>query len=512
MPTKTIQAWCLAALIALCLAAVPGMAAAQDNHPTMQIPLVCCDEPAPVPPQENLPTLGRGTTGLSKMDEDKMGRQFILQARQSLDFVTDPELTEYINKLGHRLSSHSDEPKDTFRFYLVRSPDLNAFAVPGGYIVLYTGLLMAAENEPELAAVMSHEIAHITQHHLSQMVEDTKGQGLKILGALVAAILLGGQAGSAAVVGANATSISNQLRYQRGFEQEADDRGIHTLVKAGYDPHAMAQFFRVLENWSRNIDPGGVEFLRTHPLTPKRLADAEVRADQYPRPKPPDETDFYHIRAKIRATLSDDPEATVQRFAVNLKTGKYENEDAERYGYALALSRVGRYDKALEVIGKLLQQRPDSLRYQAAQGNILMDAGKFDDALDVLARSHKRSPDSRAIDIYYATALIQTKHYEEAKRLLKQRLLTHNDDAQIYSLLARAEGEMGNHLVAHQDLAEYYYLKEDLAQAYRQLKLAKKYIDGSEYAKASIEARIKDIRHDMSIYGDKASGVEAEKD
>ncbi|MGA8258681.1 MAG: M48 family metalloprotease [Arenicellales bacterium] len=481
MLRKVLQASCLAAVMAVSLGAVPGAAVAQ----------------------ENLPTLGRGTMGLSKMDEEKLGRQFMRQARQTMDFITDPELTQYINELGHRLSSHSDEPNDAFHFYLIRDPQLNAFAVPGGYIVVNTGLVMATENEPELAAVMAHEIAHITQHHLSQMVEDTKGQGFKLLGALVAAILLGGQAGSAAVVGANATAISNQLRYQRGFEQEADDRGIHTMAEAGYDPHAMAQFFKVLERWSRNSDTGGVEFLRDHPLTPNRIADAEVRADQYPRPKPPDETDFYHVRAKIRAMYSDDPEAAAERFAANLKSGKYESENAERYGYALALSRAGRHKEAIQVIGKLIQQYPDSMRYQAARGNILMAAGRFDEAIGDFAQSHERWPDSRPLDIYYATALVQTKHYEQAKRLLKHRLLTDKDDAQLYSLLARAEGEMGNSLVAHQDLAEYYYLRADLPKAYRQLKLAQKYVDGSEYAKASIEARIKDVQREMQIYDEK---------
>lgn len=490
MLRKVFQASCLAVVLVVSLGAAPGLARAQ----------------------ENLPTLGRGTTGLSKLDEDKLGWQFMLKARQTLDFIDDPELTEYINKLGHRLSSHSDEPKDTFHFYLAKSSDLNAFAVPGGYVVVYTGLLMATETEPELAAVMAHEIAHITQHHLSRMVEDTKGQGFKMLGALVAAILFGAQAGTAAVLGTEANGISDQLRYQRGFEQEADARGIQTMVKAGYDPRAMVRFFEILERWTRVAGSNVPEFLRDHPLTAKRIADAKERADQYPVPPPPDETDFYHVRAKIRAMYSADPEATAQRFAAKLKSGKYESEASERYGYALALSRAGRYHRAIQVIDKLVARYPHSLWYQSARGNILMDAGRYDDALKDFASSHKEWPNSRSLDIYYATALIQTKHYEEAKELLKARLLTHQKDAPLYSLLARTEGEMGNSLVAHQDLAEYYYLRQNLQKAYRQLKLAEKYIDGSEYAKASIDARMKDVRHAMQIYGQKPGEGQTDRD
>lgn len=487
MLRKIFQASCLAAVMALCLSALPATGAAQ----------------------ENLPTLGRGTTGLSEMDEEKLGRQFMRRAQRSMDFVEDPELTQYISDLGHRLASHSDEPNDNFHFYLIRDSALNAFAVPGGYVVVNTGLIMATESEAELAAVLSHEIAHVTQHHLSRMVENTKGQGLKLMGALVAAILLGGQAGGAAVVAANANAISNQLQYTRGFEREADDRGIHTMAEAGYDPRAMAGFFEVLQRWARAYDTGAPEFLRDHPLTEHRIADARVRADEYPKTPPPDQTDFYHVRAKIKAIFSDDPQATAERFAANLKGGRYENEAAERYGYALALSKAGRYDEAIQVIDKLIQEAPDSLFHQVARANILMDAGKYDSALKDFKRIHGKWSDNRTLDLYYASALIQTRHYEEAKQILKQRLLEHNDDAPVYSLLARAEGEMGNSLVAHQDLAEYYYLRSDLPKAYHQLKLAQKYVGDSEYAKASIEARIKDIQHEMEMYdeetADKAS-------
>lgn len=482
MLSKISQASCLAAVLAVCLSGTPATGAAQ----------------------ENLPTLGRGTTGLSQMDEEKLGRQFMRKARSSMDFIDDPELTQYISDLGHRLAAHSDEPDDDFHFYLIDDSALNAFAVPGGYVVVNTGLIMATESEAELAAVLSHEIAHITQHHLSRMVEDTKGQGLKMMGALVAAILLGGQAAPAALVAANADAISNQLKYTRGFEREADDRGIHTMAEAGYDPRAMAKFFEVLERWSRVYETGAPEFLRDHPLTEHRIADAKVRADNYPKTPPPDQTDFYHVRAKIKAMFSDDAGNTAQQFASELKAGKFENEAAERYGYALALSKAGRYDEAIRVIDKLVQSNPDSLYHQAARANILMDAGRYDSALQNFEKIHNKWPDSRAVDLYYASALIQTKHYEEAKRILKQRLLKHNDDAPVYSLLARAEGEMGNSLVAHQDLAEYYYLRSDLQKAYHQLKLAQKYVGDSEYAKASIEARIKDIQHDMHMYDEEA--------
>jgi len=460
--------------------------------------------PAPAPGQDNLPSLGRPSSGLSEMDEKRLGREFIRGARQSMNFVEDPELTQYIDELGSRIASSGDEPDSEFRFYLIRNSALNAFAVPGGHIAVNTGLIMATRSEGELASVMAHEVAHVTQHHLARMVDQSKDRGLKMLGALAAAILLGGEAGQAAMVAANASAIENQLEYSRGFEKEADGIGLQTLARAGYDPRAMPAFFERLQRWSRVYESGAPEFLRTHPLTTDRIADTRVRADNYQSSGDPDQTDFYHVRAKIRASFSDDAGSTAAQFASNLESGDYENETAERYGYALALSNAGRNDEALTVIDRLAKENPDSIRHQTARGNILVNAGRYADAVEHFERIHQRWPEQRALNLYYASALIQTKRYSDAKRILKKQLLKGRDDPQVYALLARAEGEMGNSLLAHQNLAEYHYLRADLQEAYRQLNLAEKYAGDSDYARQSIEARMQEIRREMEIYDEKA--------
>lgn len=469
---------CLLAALTGALATPPGTASAQND----------------------LPSLGRGTSSLSDLEEQRLGREFMRNARRSMPFVDDPELTQYITSLGNRLAASGDEPGSEFRFYLIRDSALNAFAVPGGHISMNTGLIMATESEGELASVLSHEVAHVTQHHLARMLERTKGQGFQILGALLAAVLLGGEAGQAAVVAANANVIENRLEYTREFEREADAIGVRTLAKAGYDPRAMPAFFERLQRWSRVYETGAPEFLRTHPLTTDRIADTQVRADNYQVSANPDQSDFFHARAKIRAVFSEKPETAAARFASNLDSGEFENEAAERYGYALALSAAGRPDDALAAIDELIEAHPDRVRYQAARANILIDAGRYDSGLDQFESTYQNRPDDLSLNIYYAAALIQTGHYAEAKRNLKQILIKHKDDPRIYSLLARAEGEMGNSLVAHQNLAEYYYLRANLREAHRQLRLAEKYAGDSAYAKQSIEARMNDIRREMEIY------------
>lgn len=459
--------------------------------------------PRPAPAQDNLPSLGRSSPGLTQSDEEQIGREFIRNARRNMDFVEDPELTAYLSKLGQRIAASGDEPSSGFEFYLIRNDALNAFAVPGGHIAVNTGLIMATETESELASVLAHEVAHVTQHHLARMLKRSEGEGLKMLGALAAAVLLGGQAGQAAVVAANANAIENQLEYSRSFEKEADGIGIQTLARAGFDPRGMPAFFERLQRWARVYESGAPEFLRTHPLTTDRIADSKVRAETYESTENPDQTDFYHVRAKIRATFSDDPGNTAAQFASNLESGDYENQTAERYGYALALSNAGRNDEALQVIDKLLEESPDSARHQMARGNILANAGRYEDAVAHFKRVHERWPDRRAVNLYYASTLIQTRRYADAKSVLKKQLLKDRNDPHVYSLLARAEGEMGNSLAAHQNLAEYHYLRDNLREAHRQLKLAEKYVGDSDYARQSIEARMTEIRREMERFEEK---------
>lgn len=459
--------------------------------------------PGPVSAQDNLPSLGRGNAGLSEMDEQRLGREFIRNARRSMDFVEDPELTQYISQLGERIAASGDEPDSGFEFYLIRNDALNAFAVPGGHIAANTGLIMATETEAELASVLAHEVAHVTQHHLARMLDQSKGEGLKMLGALAAAVLLGGQAGQAAVIAANANAIENRLEYSRGFEKEADGIGLQTLARAGYDPRAMPAFFERLQRWARVYDSGAPEFLRTHPLTTDRIADTRVRADNYQNTDNPDQADYYHVRAKIKAAFSGDPGSAAAQFASNLESGEYGNETAERYGYALALSNAGRNDEALDVIDKLLEQNPDSVRHQTARGNILVNSRRYDDAVAHFERLRERWPDHRALNLYFASALIQSQRHADAKRILKKQLMNDRDTPRTYSLLARAEGEMGNSLAAHQNLAEYHYLRADLREAYRQLKLAEKYAGDSDYARESIEARMQELRREMEIFDEK---------
>ena len=460
--------------------------------------------------QDNLPNLGRANFSLTELDEEKLGRSFIRTARRSMRFISDPELTGYLTELGNLIALNGDEPSRAFYFYLIEDDALNAFAVPGGHIAVNTGLIMATQSEAELASVIAHEIVHITQHHIARMIERAEGRRLPMIGAVVAAILLGGQAGQAALVAANAGAIGDQLKYSRSFEREADSIGIQTLVKAGFDPRAMPSFFERLQRWSRIYESGAPSFLRTHPLTVDRIADSAERAESYPRVENRDQSDFFHARARIRA-YSGGSNAAAQ-FASNLDMQSYVSEAAERYGYALALSEAKNHKAAREQIDRLLLEFPDNKRYQIARANVLLNAEKHEESLEQFEQTYAQHPKDRDTVLNYASALVQMKLHAKAKDILKYYLLFEKSDPFAYSLLGRAQGELGDSLSAHQSLSEYFYLRTDLPEAYRQLRLAERYAGDSEYAMASIEARIKEIQREMIIYGENPRGLRLEEE
>ena len=459
----------------------------------------------PTSAQDNLPDLGDYSGSiLSNAEEAKLGREFMREIRRQLDFIDDTELVTYINILGRHLADYSDQPGRKYTFYLVRDNTLNAFAVPGGYITVHTGLITTTRHESELASVLAHEIAHITQSHMARMVARSKRNNIPAMAALIAAILLGGPIGEAALVGTQATILDKQLQYSRGFEEEADAIGIRTLAGAGYDPRAMPEFFGRLQQYSRSLESSAPEFLRTHPLTYSRIAESESRAENYPRVENPDETQFLLMQAKIRALYEGTNLAKVEAgFASRLAENNFGNFAAERYGHALAMMANGKYTEARSKMTALLQEDPKRVSYMIALAQIEMSAGRRSSAVSVYEAARKIYPNNLVLDLYFIDALIANDQYAEAKKVLKSHLLVRRRDPRLYRLLARAEGEAGNSLQAHQALAEFYYYNGNPREALRQLSLAEKYTGESFYAQSSVEARTEEIQRELLNSGQK---------
>lgn len=452
---------------------------------------------------DDLPDLGdESATALSPHEERKLGETFMRNARHSLVFVDDAELRDYIQSLGDRLVAASGESATRFHFFIINDAKLNAFAVPGGFIGINSGMIQAARTEAELAAVMAHEVAHIQQRHIPRLIAQSQRLSAPTLGAILAAIILAGaspQAGEAAIAMTTAGMAQHGINFTRSFEQEADRLGIRILAAAGFSPDAMAQTFERLQTWGRLNDTNLPEFLRTHPISVNRIAEARARA-QGLRPGPGrNSAEFYHAQARLRVLTSTAPRQEVEHFQQALAEPANGSRDADLYGRAIALLRSNKYDAARSDIRALRARKPENLAYRLAEADIDMASGQHDKGLRLYADALRTHPTSRAVLQRYAGALLDAGRSEQAHELLRS-VIRRGDEPILYKLLAQAAGNAGALFEAHQAMAEFYYGSGNFPAALEQLHIARRFAGEGFYANASIDARMKEIREEQALW------------
>lgn len=444
---------------------------------------------------EGLPDLGdTAQLALTPQMERRVGESIMRDIRlHEPDFDEDQEATEYLNVLGNRLVSNSQDVRQDFEFFLVKDPTLNAFALPGGYIGVNTGTIVGAQSESELAAVMAHEIAHVTQRHISRMVSNEGKLSTVALAAMVVAILArNSQAGSAAAVMGQAGAITAQIGFTREFEREADRIGFLTLEKSGLDVRAMPSFFLRMQKAGRLYENNAPAYLHTHPITTERIADAENRIQGLPYKQLPDSLDFQLVRAKLRAGQGT-PRDTLALLETDLRDKKYSNEIAARYGVAVALLRAKQPARAAEALAPLLK-RAEHPMFSALEAGIKRANGDDQGAVAVLKQALVRYPNSRALTYACIEALQQTGQNREASSILDAQLRNYPNDAKLYGLQARGYASLGKRLLQHQAQAEAYVLQGSLPAAIEQLQLAQKSGDGDFYQLSSVDARLRELR------------------
>lgn len=446
----------------------------------------------------SLPDIGdSGTQVLSGEQERRIGEDVVRNLRRSGHLLDDPLVNQYLNSLGYRLAAGEAATDYDFNFFLVNASDLNAFALPGGFIGVHYGLILAAERESELAAVLAHEIAHITQRHHMRRYTQAQGSSLKMTAALIAAVLLGSQnhkVGEAAMASMAAEAAQSQVDFTRANEQEADRVGINLLADAGFDPHSMPAFFERLQQNSRLYGPDVPEFLRTHPVTSSRIADSRSRANRYPEREPADDLHYELMRARLQALTADNPREARGIFEANLEAGAHQREEAARYGLALAHIESGTYDTARTILQNLLEDDPQRIAYVVALAQAEMGRGETGQALALYARHLDLMPGNPPLTYYYAEALLQAGHAKRARGLLQDFVRNRPRSPAYYRLLARAEGEAGNPADAHAAMAEHHYLNGDLRPAINQLRLALDQKGLDFYTTSRLEARLASLQ------------------
>lgn len=446
---------------------------------------------------QGLPDLGDvAQSDFSPLQERRLGESIMLEIRADRSYYDDAEALDYIKNLGDRLASRSPDARQSFDFFLIQDNQINAFALPGGFIGVNTGLLLHAQSESEVASVLAHEISHVTQRHIARMIAQQKQSQIASLAALAVAILAAranSQVAEAAAAFGQAGVIQSQLNFTRENEREADRIGLQILEQAGFDPRAMITFFERLQRATRVYEGGAPSYLRTHPLTFERIADVQNRLESLPYRQVPDSLEFHLIRAKLRSDI-DSPRETLAFFEQSLADRKFLSEAASRYGLVASLLRTGdhaRARKELDALRKVGRPSPmiDALacRVQAAAGDTAAEFACYREALTAY-------PHYRTLTYDYAGALLQNRQPQAALKMVEARLQVSPGDYRLYLLQAQSYAMLDKRFAQHRAQGEAYARMGNIAGAVEQLQIALKSGDGDFYQLSSAEARLKELR------------------
>ncbi len=453
---------------------------------------------APLALAQSLPDLGESSqSALSPQMEKRVGEAIMRDMRATEpSYLDDPEIADYVNVLGHRLAGHAEGAQMDFEFFVLRDASLNAFALPGGYIGVHTGTILAAQSESELASVLAHEIGHETQHHMARMVSNQSQAQMPALLAMALAVVAGRNnpdVAMGAVVAAQAAGIQHQLNYSRDFEREADRFGLQTLENAGFDVRGMAAFFERLQKYGRLYENNAPGYLRTHPLTTERITDIENRIALRPYRQVPDSLDFQLIRAKIKAQ-DGAPRDAVADFEVQVTERKFFSEPAARYGLAVAESRAKDYAAVERQIVELRRLKVGSPLVDTLAGEARLRQNDAPGAVKVLRGGLARYPQARALSYALVDALLENHQPDEALRVTVADLQSYPSDARMHGLQAKTYAALGKRLQQHRAQAEAYALQGQLVAAVEQLQMAQKAPDGNFYEYSQVDARLRDFK------------------
>lgn len=457
---------------------------------------------SPAAADSQLPDIGNPVDQvLSPQDEALIGRDMFAQARLRLDLNEDPEIAGYIDRLGNTLAREiGGDPVNGYTFFVVHDDRINAFAAPGGYIGINSGLFLRAEQESQLAGVMAHEIAHVSQRHIARALAAGSRNQYKTIAAIVAGLLLGGQAGQAAIVGGIASEAQRQINYTRANEYEADRIGIRVLADAGFQPQGMTGFFEILRQESGVSAEAVPEYLRTHPLSSNRLAEAGARADQIGDSSAlrADSLTFHLMQARLRVLTARDPQALHERWSREPEPGGEYAGAARRYGLALLETRQRRPEDALERLQSLDAARPDNLHFGLARARALAAMERMDHALKEWEHVAAIFPGRYPVATEGADLLLRAGRPGEAIDLLTDYIRDQQrPEPGAWRKLAEAAEAAGRPVRSHEALGEFYARTDRFDRAIEQFRIALEAAQSGSPEARRLEARLEQVRDEQ---------------
>jgi predicted Zn-dependent protease len=449
-----------------------------------------------------LPEMGdaAGST-LTLAQEQQIGAEIMKQVRASPLYNTDAIVTDYVQKLGARLAVKSTQPDGHFEFFVINDPRVNAFALPGGYIGINAGLILVAAHEDEVASVMAHEIAHVTQRHIARMFERSQSLTWPMMAALLGSVLLTAAnpaLGSGALATVMASGQQDMINFTRSNEEEADRIGMDMLAQAQYDPMAMSTFFGRMAQANKYNESFYVpDFLRTHPVNSARVADSATRALQYPAVKKIDSMSFHLIKQRLQVMYAAPGQDIVGHYRAELeKPGNSQNQ-ALRYGYSLALAKKSQLAQSVTQLQQLITEHKNQKIYYLSLAEVYNEQHDYMRGIALLQNAMRLYPRDETISLQIVQLYINAEQYSQAKALMDDQIRYTPKHPLYYHYLAQAQSELGNPQASHMARAEYYAMYDDLHSAVRELKRAQTYNKNNDYNQAKISAKLKKLEAEL---------------
>ncbi len=434
---------------------------------------------------------------MTPAQEYELGQKVLRMYRSNLPLSEDPFYEVYLEKLLQRIVIASPLKDKRIELLVIADRNLNAFAAPGGIVGVNTGTFLIANNEAELASILSHELAHLSQRHFVRTQQNQATNAMLsaagILGSIILGAAAGADAGMAGITAVQAGSMQARLTFSREMEQEADRIGMETLVAAGYDAQAMPAMFEVMQTNSR-YRTKVPEFLLTHPLTESRISDSKNRADHYPRRPPSKDVDFQILRARVILENEDSPQFAVKRFTEELKGNTLSSLSA-RYGLAIALTKANEPEKAQLVVQELDKDYPNMTAIIVAKADIEAKKQHFEQAVIILQNALKTQSGNHILTIRLAELLMESGRYAECEKLLIAHAKLNPKNPYTWYLLAEIHGLAGHILEVHKARAEYFILHGIYDKAEIQLRNALKLMGDDFQGRARIEQRLIDVKN-----------------
>ena len=453
---------------------------------------------------QDLPDLGSPANAAVSLDEEYgAGLGAVREMRERGLILEDPETSDYIQTIGHSLSSHAEEGQHQFYYFVVRDPVVNAFALPGGFVAINSGLILATRNENELAGVMAHETAHVTQRHLVRQLIDQSHASLVSTAAMLAAILLGATAGRGSpgameggILAAESAGIQHQINYTRASEFEADRIGIGTMASAGYDPLGMASFFDYMsQEGPEPTRVNAIQFLIDHPIFSDRVAEARNRAEQLGRIRHTDTLSYLLIRERLRSLVGNPQVA--RDYYVNLSKNGAGLSMEERYGKDVADIAMRNPAAAIPDLQALLREYPKVTQLYGALGQAYMLNGQYKESREVLDKGLNLFPRNEPITIRLSETLMHSGDNKRAQLLLDDLFNVVEPTPDQTKLIAKAASDAGDQADSYYYMSYFWVMTGDLKMAAAQLQLALTLPGLDAIQRARFSARLDEIKAAM---------------